>query len=759
MSSRYIGRSLKRVEDPRFLRGQGRYVDDVRLPGMVYAAFVRSIHGHAKILNIDTSVASSLTGVIGVYTAADFPHLRPVPVRLAVQEARPALAPPLAIDRVRFVGEPLAVVVAETPYQAADAAAAVEIEYEPLPTMTRPEESLAPDAMPLHPQFPDNVCYRIRRVGGDVAAAFAQAKHVVRVQARHHRLAPVPLEPRCILAQPSPSGGLTIWASCQFPFRIQGGIVESLGMTSEQVRVISMDVGGGFGAKGPPYREDVVVAALALRLERPVKWVATRIEDMLTTHHARDQVDEMEAAFDGDGRLLAVRTRTITALGAYVHHVNTLQPLYIPSYGTGAYQVPALEAEVLTVFTNTTPTGPYRGAGRPEAAFLIERLMDQAARQLSLDPAELRWRNLIQPDQFPYTTPAGTRYDSGNYPALLEKALALADYPRLRDEQRARRAAGELVGIGLAVFVETTGNGWESGAVRIEPDGRVTGITGSHSHGQGHETSFAQILADEFGVSLEQVSILHGDTSLLSTGVGTSGSRSTILGGGALVQAARAVKERLCAFGAELLETSADDLEVVAGTVRVRGAPERAVTLSEVATLAYARGAQGGDPLRSDVIFEPGRDAISSGAYIALVSVDRETGRIRIERLIAVDDCGTIVNPLLVEGQIHGGIVQGIGEALFERMVYGDDGQVLTMSLLDYALPVAGSVPVTVLGHTITPSPNNPLGVKGVGEAGTIGAPPAIVNAVFDALAPLGVLDLDLPLHSEKIWRAIRKVL
>jgi carbon-monoxide dehydrogenase large subunit len=515
--------------------------------------------------------------------------------------------------------------------------------------------------------------------------------------------------------------------------------------------VIAPDVGGGFGSKGSAYREDVLIAALAMKLGRPITWTATRIEDLLTTHHARDQVDTISGAFDENGHLLAIRTRTVNGLGAYAY-ANTGQPMRVRDYATGAYRVRAHAAEIIAVYTNTAPQGAYRGAGRPEASYLTERLMDQASLELGLDPVELRKRNLLQPDDFPWTTPNGAHFDSGNYPALFEKALDLGGHAGLLAQRDERRARGEIVGVGISVFIETTANGWESGAVEIKSDGSVVGITGSHSHGQGHETVFAQVLADELGVPPERITILHGDTTLLDKAVGTFGSRSATLGGGALVQAAAQLKDELRTLAAELLEADARDLEIADGSVSIRGTAVRSVSFEQLASILEQRG----ERLEASTIFEPPNDAISSGAYVAMVSIDRETGRVNLERIVAVDDCGTILNPMIVQGQVHGALAQGIGEAMSERMVYDDEGQVLTASLLDYAMPTAHSVPEPILGHTVTPNPSNPLGAKGAGEAGTIGAPPTIVNAVLDALRPLGVKDLDLPITDEKVWQAIQ---
>ncbi len=549
---------------------------------------------------------------------------------------------------------------------------------------------------------------------------------------------------------PGPNGTVTLTLSSQAPHRARDTISACTGLATEAIRVIAPDVGGGFGSKGSAYREDVLLAAVAMRLGRSVTWTATRMEDLLTTHHARDQVDTISGAFDDAGHLLAIRTRTVNGLGAYAY-ANTGQPMRIRDYATGAYKVPAHQAEIIAVYTNTAPQGAYRGAGRPEASYLTERLMDQASLELGIDPVELRKRNLIQPTDFPWKTPNGANFDSGNYPELLDKALGIADYPALLKERDARRATGEIVGVGIAVFIETTANGWESGAVEILPDGSIVGITGSHSHGQAHETVFAQVLADELGVPPDRIVIRHGDTALIDRAIGTFGSRSAVLGGGALVQAATELKDELRTLAAELLEADAADLEIADGAVRVRGTVERAVTYQQLAQAAEQRGEQ----LKASTIFEPPNDTISSGAYVALVSIDRDTGRVNLERIVAVDDCGTILNPMIVKGQVHGALAQGIGEAMSERMVYDEDGQVLTASLLDYAMPTAHSVPEPVLGHIVTPNPSNPLGAKGAGEAGTIGAPPTIMNAVLDALRPLGVRDLDLPITDEKVWQAM----
>src|SRR5215213_2413425 len=705
-----IGAARKRVEDPRLLRGEGAYVEDLHEAGCLQAVFVRSPYAHARVRGIDASAARQVQGVVGVYTSADVGSRMP-PAQRAVPEALGDVALPLAADTVRFVGEPLAVVVAETRYAAEDGAALVDVDYDPLPGVGHPEAALAPDAPQLHADVPGNVSSRVHRVWGDVEGAF--------------------------------------------------------GLEQSQIRVVAPDVGGGFGLKGSMYRDDLVVATLALKLGRPVKWVATRIEDMQTTQHAREQVDLAEAALDEDGHILALRVHTIGNLGAYIHGGNSGAFLRIGVFGTGAYRILALETEAVAVFTNTNPVGAYRGAGRPESAFIAERIVDAAARQLGIDPVEIRRRNFIQPDQFPYKTPSGTPFDSGNYPHLLETALNLAEYDALLQERDARRKEGEIVGLGLATFIEQTGAGGESGSVRVESDGTLTAVVGSSTQGQGHKTMFAQVVADRFGVPFEQVRILQGDTDLIPTGTGTFGSRSTVTGGGALVKASDETIDKALDLAARELEVSRSDVEWRDGAARVIGAADRSLDLAALAGLAVeapapasrtGEGPRGGeDPaLGASVIFEsPLNGPTTSGAYIALVSIDPDTGQLSIEEFIVVDDCGVVVNPLLVQGQRHGALAQGLGEAAFERMVYDDEGQLLSGSLVEYALPTAWSIPDWTLGSAVTPSPLNPLGVKGIGEAGPIGVPPTLVNAVLDALAPLGVTEIQPPLHQEKLWRAI----
>ncbi|HEX3244961.1 MAG TPA: xanthine dehydrogenase family protein molybdopterin-binding subunit, partial [Chloroflexota bacterium] len=613
-----IGQDIRRVEDERFIRGAGQFVEDVHSPSALHAVFVRSTYAHARILKVALEEARARAGVVMVATAADVQQAKPIPVRATVVGALALSAPLLATDRVRYVGEPIAVVLADDRGQAEDVARTIEIDYDPLPVAASAEAALAVDAPRLHEELPSNVCYDLELRSGEVEAAFREAATIVRVVARHQRLAPTALEPRCLLAEPDGQGGLTLWLSSQAPFRARDTLVHTLGLPKDRVRVLAPDVGGGFGAKATVYREDVILCALALRLGRSIKWVATRMEDLANTHHARDHADDAQAAVAADGRVLAIRSRTRSGVGAYVHGYGLMTPLKVREMGTGPYAIGAQESQTTALYTNTMPCGAYRGAGLPESAYLIERIMDEAAHALGMDPVDVRRRNLIQSSQLPYITPGGVTYDSGDFPAILEKAAQLADYPALRAEQARRRAAGELVGIGVSVFAETTGNGWETAAVRVEGDGRIIGITGSHSHGQGHATTFGQILADQFGVPLEQVQIIQGDSSLLETGMGTFGSRSTVLGGGALVQAADAAKERLTSAAADMLETQANDIELIQGRLQVRGAAQRSVSIAEVARqIAEETGAQ----LQEAAMFEPRGDTVSSGVYVGMVSV------------------------------------------------------------------------------------------------------------------------------------------
>ncbi|HXH84179.1 MAG TPA: molybdopterin cofactor-binding domain-containing protein, partial [Candidatus Tectomicrobia bacterium] len=657
---------------------------------------------------------------------------------------------------------PVAAIVAETAASASDAADLVEVNYAPLPAVPEPEAALAPGAPVLHPGIEGNRAFRRVVRAGDPDGAFAAAAHRVRLRIVQERIAAAALEPRGVLARIDPgTGDLTVWTSCQAPFRIRAELARLLALHESQVRVVAPDVGGGFGVKTGPYREEVLVAWLAQRLGRPVRWTATRREDFPTTNHARGSVCEGELALDGDGRILGLRARIVSPLGASLMFAAPGSPWNHVRCLPGAYVVPSCDIAVEGALTSSAPVSAYRGAGRPEAAFAIERLMDTAARALKLDPAELRRRNLVPPHRMPFRTITGQVYDSGDYPHALERALAAADYPALRRAQEARRARGEVVGVGIASYVEPCALGWESGSVKVERSGRITAITGSSAHGQGHETTFAQVIADALHVTPEDVTVIHGDTRSGPEGFGTFGSRSTALGGGALVQAATVVRDKGRRIAARLLEAGVEDVVAGRGGFHVVGAPQRTVSWREVAAAAYTGGTAlpaGDTPgLEAAAYFQPEGEVWSYGAVVAMVSIERETGRLAIESLVWVDDAGTIVNPLLAEGQLHGGLAQGLGQALMERLVHDATGQLLTGTLMDYAIPRADDVPAVTIVKLHTPTPRNPLGAKGLGEAGCIAIPPAIVNAAVDALAPFGVEHVDMPLAPEKLWRLMHR--
>jgi carbon-monoxide dehydrogenase large subunit len=755
-----IGRSVRRVEDPILLTGKGCYVDDVELPGMLHMALLRSPFPHARITSIKTKAAKHIAGVEAVLTGDDISeHLNiPSPVMVTGQRIPPH--PVLARGVVHAAGVPVAAAVARTRALAQDAANAIEVDYEPLPSVVDAEKALAPGAPLAREELDSNVCYSAIKKGGDVDKAFAEADHIVRMHIASPRQVAMAIEPRGAVANPQPLGqGLTVWLSTQSPHRVRADLATALGFPEHKIRVIAPDVGGGFGSKGPLYREYVLACYFALQLGRPVKWIATRSEDFVTMIQGRDQAMISELALKRDGTMLGLKVRVVANLGAYLYSNTAGPPQRMMAMAPGCYQIRNVYVEVVAVFTNTVPTGPYRGAGRPESVLNIERLVDKAAHELGIDRVEIRRKNFIRPEQFPYRTGVGVEYDSGDYEKALAEGLKLANYEELiryRDQARKR---GELVGIGLSTFVEPSGGaGFESGTVRVERTGEITVLTGSSSHGQGHETIFAQVTAEKMRVSLDHVAIRHGDTLAVQQGVGTFGSRSAVMGGGALAIAVDRVIEKARRIAAHLLEAAHEDVIQVDGGFAVAGVPNRAVTWRQIAAAAYGRLPPGMEPgLQETVFFDPKREAWGFGTHIAVVRIDRETGKPTIEKLVLVDDCGVVINPMIVDGQIHGGVAQGLGEAFREQMLFGEDGQVLTGSLINYAVPHASDMPPLVLGETVTPNPFNPLGVKGVGECGTNGAPPAVANAVMDALAPLGIDHIDMPYTAPKLWVAIRE--
>ncbi len=734
-------------------------MDDLAAPGAAHLALLRSPHAHARVSRLDVRRARKAPGVLAVVTAADLDGIPPLPVNRLFRDMIVPPNPLLAGERVHAQGTPVAAVVAESPAAAWDAVGLVAVQYEALAGVAMPGAALAAGAPKLFDEAPGNRALGQTWRAGNPEGAFAGAARVAEVTVQQNLVAGVPMEPRGVLAAwDEATGELTMWTSTQAPFRIRAELARMLGLDESRVRVIAPDVGGGFGVKGGPYREEPLVAWLTRRLRRPVKWISTRQEDLLTTQHSRGAASTGALALDGDGRIRGLRARIAAPLGAYLSFSASTNPRNHARCLPGAYTIRDVDIEVAGALTTTPPVGAYRGAGRPEAAFLIERLVDEAARALGLDPAEIRRRNLIPRGAFPYTTATGQVYDSGDYAEALERALAVADYDGLRRAQAERRRRGELVGIGLATYVEPAALGWESGVVRMERSGAVTAITGSSPHGQGHETTFAQVVADHLGVEPDVVTVRHGETAGAPQGTGTSGSRSTALGGGALVLAARDVRDKGRRVAAGMLEAAVEDVVAIPGGFHVVGAADRTVGWRAVADAAHRNGAlpAGLEPRREATrFFEPPGEVWSSGAFVVAVRVERETGVIVPERIVWVDDAGTIVNPLLADGQLEGSLAQAWGQIVMEAITFDADGHLLTGTLMDYAVPRADEVPAAEILHVHTASPYNPLGAKGLGEAGTIGLPPAVVNAVVDALAPLGVRHLDMPLTPAKIWARI----
>ena len=758
MPGSLLGAAVKRVEDPRFLTGHGRYLSNRRAGEELWMSLVRSPYAHAHRLQIDTSQAVTLPGVEAVLTAAD---LDIAPIASTAPDAPEETARPLlAAERVRFVGEPVAVVLATSPAAAADAAEAVWVDAHPLPTAVTVEDALAGDAPLLYPQLRSNQVL----AGGDspMPDLMDDADLVFTARVRHQRLAAVPLEPNHALAIPE-GDGLELWVGSQNVFSHRSTIARLLGLDRSQLRVRVPDMGGGFGAKIPVYPEQVLAAALALRLGRPVRWQESRRENLMTMAQGRAQLHEVEVGVRRDGRVVAFRCRITQDAGAY-----PLFGAYLPHFtrlmATGPYRIPRAEVSWRSVVTNTTPVHAYRGAGRPEATATLERVMDLVASRLGLDPAEVRRRNLLSPNAFPYRTPTGALYDSGNYPAALERALGLADYPALRDEQQRRRAdpAAPLMGVGVSCYVEVTApqNRKEWGAVEVDLSGDAVVRSGSSSHGQGHETAFAQVVSELLRIPLHRVRVIQGDTGEVEWGGGTMGSRSLQLGGTAVLMAAEAVLEKARRLVAHLHEAAPEDVVLTAdGRVGIAGAPGTELDWAELARLAVdpRRLPDAETPgLRAELTHPQEEATYPFGCHVSVVEVDRETGAVRLLRHVAVDDCGRILNRVLVDGQIHGGVAQAVGQALTEQVLHDPDGTPLTANLATYLLPVASDLPSFRVDHTVTPTPQNPLGVKGVGEAGTIGATPAVWNAVIDALSPLGVEHFDMPATPQRVWEAMR---
>ena len=755
MPAPHVGRPLKRVEDPRLITGSDPYVNDVRLQGALSMAVVRSPYAHADIQSIDTVAAARVPGVVAVFTGADInpeigiihTHVPPQAFDAMNRQGRYVLAD----NRVRHVGEAVAVVLAESASAAVDGAEAVAVEYAPLDVVIDPEAALRPDSALLYPDSGSNAAIRLKREKGDVDAAFASAAVVVETRLVNQRLIPLAMEPRaCSARWDGASGTLTVWGDTQVPHRLRDSIAGLLKLQPSQVHLLTARVGGGFGAKIPTYPEDVLVPLLARRLDRPVRWAATRREDVQCTSHGRDMRCHLRLAADANGRILALDATITGNVGYCLFSEGPILPVLCGQMITGCYDIQTGRVEVVAAFTNTMGTAAYRGAGRPEGAYFIERGMNLLAARLGIDPAEVRRRNFIRPEQFPYTTLMGHSYDSGEYTKTLDHALARAGIKTLRDEQSAARAQGRLVGIGIASYVEICGfNDDETSDVEVGPDGRVTVLTGTASHGQGHETSYAQLVADELQVPMDMVTVIQGDTARVRNGVGTFGSRSISRGGMHALGNAVKVREKATHIAATLLEAAAADIVHEDGAFRVKGVPDRSVSWKDVA-------AKGAGALSSRDDLKGKGTLFPFGSHVAMVEIDRDTGRVRLLKYCSVDDSGFLVNPLLAQGQVHGGLAQGIGQALWEGAAYDETGQLLTATLMDYAIPKVDDLITFDNDHTRTHSPRTTLGVKGIGESATIGSTPAVTNAVLDALSPLGVETLDPPLTAAKIWQAMR---
>ena len=779
MSTRIFGSGIRRREDPRLITGTATYTDDITLPNMVHAAMVRSPYAHAKITRIDTTKAVGAPGVLAVYTGADTEEaLQPTPCAwlLPNSELKVAKYPCIATDVVRYTGDIVAVVVAENLYQAYDAVELVEVDYEPLPATVDPEKAALDGAPQLHSDIPGNQAFHWTVAGGDTDQAFADAEVVVTDRIRQQRLIPNAMEPRSAVAQyTQATGELTLWNTTQNPHILRFLCSGVTGITEDKLRVIAPEVGGGFGSKIAAYPGDFITVFCSKKLGLPVKWTETRSEGYIATTHGRDHVQKVELAGRKDGTITGLRCSVHAGMGAYLSTAAPGIPTILHGLMlSGCYDIPAIKEDVYGVYTNTVPVEAYRGAGRPEATFMIERLIDLFAAELGMDPVEVRRKNFMPRFEDGHDTVTGLTYDSGDYPAALTKALAHVDYSGLRTEQAKARENNRYLGVGVSSYVEICGLGpsqvagaigfqgglWESAIVRFHPAGKVHVFIGASPHGQGEETTFAQIVADEIGVDSSDVKVFHGDTDLPPMGWGTYGSRTTAVGGAALALTVRKIREKAKIIAAHLLEAAVEDMEYKDGEFFVKGAPDQSKTIQDIALMAHVawnmpENVEAG--LEASTFYDPPNFVFPYGTHIATVEVDPDTGQINLTRYVALDDCGPQINPVIVEGQVHGGVVQGIGQALWEEAVYDDDGQLVSGTMLDYALPRADGLPEIEVLSTVTPSPHHPLGVKGIGEAGTIASTVTVYNAVMDALRPLGVTTLDMPLTPERVWRAIQE--
>ncbi len=778
MAAPYVSQGVKRREDPPLLMGRAHFIGDLRLPGLLAVKFLRSEHAHARIVEIDARAALNLPGVETVVTAADLATTRAIRATMSGAGYQATDWPPLARGKVRFAGEPVVAVVAADAYRAEDALDVIRLTYEPLPVVADAQSALAPGAPRVHEELPDNALFRTRFENGDVARALAAADIRLAETFRHARCSSSPMEPRGVMAMLDPVDGmLIVWASTQSPHLMRSGLAEALGIPESSIRVLCPSVGGGFGPKMHLYPEDIVVAELARRLKRPVRWLEDRRENLLASAQARDHVNHVEVGARRDGTIVALKSTLICDSGAYsVYPVTaSLEPLTAAGILPGPYKIGALAYEAYAVATNKCPAGAYRGVGMALGTFVRERVVDMVARRAGLDPIDVRRRNFVDVSELPFQTASCLIVDSGDPKQSLERALVSSDYARRRSESR-HAPAGKYLGVGVASYTEFTGMGsgtfrlrgmrqvagHDAATVRVEPTWEVRGFVSAASQGQGHATTFAQVLADELGVPIEAVTIVEGDTERCPYGSGSFASRSMVVSGGALVLAARRVREKITAIAAHMLEAAGPDLTIEAGTIAVRGAPGRAVTIAEVADLAHRPSGgtlpPGVDPgLEATQYYDPPPATFSNGTHVAVVEVDPETGQVAIVRHVVVEDCGRIVNPMIVDGQTHGAVAQGIGNALFEDFAYDDGGQPLTTSFLDYVIPGTMEVPPIDIVHMETPPATSVTGFKGMAEGGTIGSTAAVANAVADALAPLGIEVRELPLTPDRVHRLIKE--
>jgi aerobic carbon-monoxide dehydrogenase large subunit len=776
---RYMGSSVLRKEDPALLTGQADFADDIRLPGMLHFALVRSPHAHARIRSIDVSAAKERPGVVEVFTGEDLAGEWAIGIPTGWPVTEDIKIPdhwPLARGEVNHAGDGVAVVVATDRYKAQDALEAVEVDYEVLPAVVDVEAALEEGSPLVHEEFGTDKCYTWPLGTGDIDKAFGEADVVVSGRYIQQRLIPSAIEPRAVVVSPEPAtGNVTVYSSTQVPHFVKDILALICGVSDTKLRVVAPEVGGGFGGKLNVYAEEALALALARRLKVPVKWVEERSENHVASTHGRGQVQHIQLAARRDGKILGMKVRLLADMGAYLQLLTPGIAIFGSFTYPGLYTFDAYSFECTGVFTNLTPTDAYRGAGRSEAAYAHERIMDDLARELGMDPAELRIKNLIPPFDEPTTTPAGVMYDSGDYETCMRRALELADYDALRAEQRRRREAGDVkqLGIGIGNFTESGGlspskvaagvrlqsGGWEAASVRMLASGKVEVVTGTSPHGQGHETSWSQIAADAFGVDVGDVEVLHGDTAVSPYGRDTYGSRSLAVGGVALSLACGKVIDKAKKIAAHMLEAAEDDIEFEGGRFSVAGSPGTNVTIQEVAGAAYLASnlPDGMEPVLSEShFFDPPNFTWPYGTHVCVAEVDTETGSVTIPKYVAVDDCGPVVNPAIVDGQLHGGIAQGIAQALYEEAVYDEEGNLITGSMMNYMIPGAPEIPNMILDRTETPSPTNPMGVKGIGESGAIAAQPAVINAVIDALSHLGVTHVDMPASPMRVWRAIQ---